>query len=416
MKSCYLFFPIILLTACGTKYNTETGLTSRTYNKKFTKNTAPNYSYNFDIKDITYTNRDGVKVDLSDEQKDRIVENVEQCLANAGYATSTRGGKNIDLKLDFTEKTTEDDKLFYGQAMAKEYPNYDYHLYEEKGVGPQNRSVIPYGLTYASDTLLYSRHTFSKKNYAETLFNYVSADKIYYITYPYYSKNAGLENSSTKISTNCQKRYSPVYKTLISTELDAFSCYVGITNLSNFYATLIGNIGNEKQFQTTLHYKTNFIKKESDLYKTRDYVVDFLSKNICLFITDNVEDLGLKFLNPDKDKDLPMSSDMTKYQIIKNKSNNVVSNYYTIKNKKTGELFTNTERSGVFKGDLYQQDGVYIETGCPIEADGKTASNSGGFSVSTTSKSKCYQPLRLSKMNVGIDDIEMKNNLRKDDK
>ena len=133
-------------------------------------------------------------------------------------------------------------------------------------------------------------------------------------------------------------------------------------------------------------------------------------------ITDNVEDLGLKFLNPDKDKDLPMSSDMIKYQIIKNKSNNVVSNYYTIKNKKTGELFTNTERSGVFKGDLYQQDGVYIETGCPIEADGKTASNSGGFSVSTTSKSKCYQPLRLSKMNVGIDDIEMKNNLRKDDK
>lgn len=407
-------FILILLTACGTKYSTEVGLTSTTYNKKFTKNTANNYVYKFNADDITYTDSDGEKVDLSDERKQQIVENVNQCLSDAGYSNQSKDGiKNIVLNLQFTEKITEDEELFYGQAMAEKYPNYDYFLYEEKGVGPQNRSVIPYGLAYASDTLLQNRHAFSKKNYSETLFNYVGADKIYYVMYPYYSKYAGLENSNTKISTNCQRRYSPAYKTLISTELDAFSCYVGTTNLSNFYATLTGNIDNDKQFQTTLHYKANFIKKENDLDKTRDYVVDFLSKNICLFITDNVEDLGIKFLSKDKDRGLLLSSDMIKYQIIKNKSNQATGNYYSIKNKITGESFTNTERSGVFKGDLYQPDGVYIDTGCPLAGE-KTASKSGNFSVSITDKSECYQNLRLSKMNVSVDDIEVKNNLRKD--
>ena len=69
----------------------------------------------------------------------------------------------------------------------------------------------------------------------------------------------------------------------------------------------------------------------------------------------------------------------------------------------------------MFKGDLYQPDGVYIDTGCPVGAGDKKASKSGNFSVSVTDKSKCYQDLRLSKMNVSADDIEVKNNLRKDD-
>lgn len=416
MKNVLFIVFAVLFTSCSAKYSTEVGLTSTTYNKKFTKNTANNYSYRFDTDNISYTDSNGARVDLTEEQKQQIVENVNQCLSDAGYSSQSKDEtKNILLNLQFKEKTTEDEELFYGQAMAEKYPNYNYSLYEEQGVGPQNRSVIPYGLTYASDTLLQNRHAFSKKNYSETLFNYVSPDKIYYILYPHYSKYAGLELDDIKINTNCKRRYTPIYNTTTDMKIIPFACYAGTGNLSNFYAILSGNIEQNKQFETTLHYKTNFIKKEADIEATRAYVVDFLSKNICLFITDNVEDLGIKFISAKPDI-WSSSLDFSQHQIIKNKSNNAIGNYYTIKNKITGESFTNAERSGIFNGNLYQQEGVFIDMGCSVATGERTAWKSGNSSVFTKNKSQCYQSLRLSKMNVSVDDVEIKNNLRNDDK
>ena len=416
MKNVLFIVFAILFTSCSAKYSTEVGLTSTTYNKKFTKNTANNYSYRFDTDNISYTDRNGALVDLTEEQKQQIVENVNQCLSDAGYSNQSKDEtKNILLNLQFKEKTTEDEELFYGQAMAEKYPNYNYSLYEEQGVGPQNRSVIPYGLTYASDLLLQNRHTFSNKNYSETLFNYVSPDRIYYILYPHYSKYAGLEFDKNKINTNCKRRYTPTYDTITDMKIIPFACYAGTGNLSNFYATLSGNIEQNKQFETTLHYKTNFIKKEADIEAKRADVVDFLSKNICLFITDNVEDLGINFVSTEQNI-WHLSLNFQEHQIVKNKSNNAVGNYYTIKNKITGESFTNTKRSGVFKGNLYQPDGIYIAMGCPIDVSKRKVWLSSNSSVSIVYKSECHQDLRVSKMNVSADDIEVKNNLRKDDK
>ena len=422
MKMLLLLVVGILMSACGAKHKTEAGLTAKTYDKKFTKNTAQNYAYRFGVDNISYIDRDGRMVNLTDEQKQQVVTNVNQCLNDAGYASiitnpqaplnMTNPSKTILLNLKFKETTTDDEELFYGQAMAEEYPNYDYKRYEEQGIGPQNRSVIPYGLTYASDTLFQNRHAFSNKNYAETLFNYVGNDKVYYITYPHYSVYAGLEIYRDKLDTNCQRRYTPIYEILVTTSIMPFACRNGTTSLSNFYATLTGTIGTgNKQFETTLHYKTNFLKKEDDLEKTREHIIDFLSKNICLFITDNVDDLGIKFANPITDNNAFYSHAFEAHQIVKNKSLKATGNYYTIKNRNTGEVFSNTERNGIFKGGLYKQGGIRMMTGC----SSKNGSDSSGNGVSIQRNSDCFADLQLRKLDVNIDDLEIKNNLKKED-
>ena len=328
-KKVILFsLSLIVLNACSS-FRNEVGLTAKTYNG-FTKEDAEKVNYVFDANRITYKDKNGNNVVLTQEEKQKVVDNVNQCLIESGYATDPKKTRTILLNLDFTESEEKNKELYYDYELARRYPAYDYTI--EGNIGPNSR-VIATGLFQTSGvriTIFGRRLNPGVENVSSVLLNYLSNDKVYYVSNPYYSKFLGLQ---TQLGW---KRIRGV-KCIKDDVVDYYynGCNAGVVDVSNFYAKLTGKEENMTKFETVLHYMSTFVE-EKNKKSHREFVLERFSKNICMFIADNANDLGINIANTGNRFDEPEWI-VLRYQKLKNKMNNAVANVYDILLKDTGQ-------------------------------------------------------------------------------
>lgn len=300
-------------------FRTDFGLTAKTYDN-FNKDDAEKYNYIFNANNITYRDKDNKEVILTQEEKDKIVFNVNQCLAEAGYGYNSVKTKTINLNLDFTEAETKDSEILYDNEMIERYKWYNYDF--EPYIGTKNKTWL---------ILRGDGDFYSPSKLVEIFWNYNGHDKVYFVGLPHYSKFGGITFiKDLIIDVNCQKR-------------SGLFCRWGKSDLSHFYAKLSGKEDNMTKFDVNLHYKINLLKSEKDINKARQHIIDKMSKYICLFISDNVDDLQV-ISKQTKDGRILFSHTYSDevyayYQDIKNKMNNSYNNFYTIKNKLTDNYF-----------------------------------------------------------------------------
>ena len=354
-KFAFFSLSLLVLTQCST-FRNDVGLTANTYSG-FTKDEAVQYNYVFDVNKISYKDKDGKSVVLTQEEKQKVVDNVNQCLIDAGYGYNGSKTKTMVLNLDFTENEEKNKELYYDLELAERYKSYDYNI--EKNIGPNNRLVsVYYFVSKPKATFVFGRKTRDKDNsiYAETLFNYLNKDKVYYVSTPYYSKFAGLQVDYGKLSTECSEKGTQSHRNTIR----FFVCKFGKTDISNFYAKLSGKDNNMTKFDVKLQYMMNLIKNDGDLEKNRTEVVDYLYKNICIFIADNANDLGISIIKSGTDYSGQNGVKFKEYQDIKNLMNNADGNYYVVKNRITGENFDQLNEENEYKmvASLYDGDKI----------------------------------------------------------
>ena len=307
----------LILSSC--MWRNDFGITAKTYNG-FTKDDAEKYNYILEEDNITWKDKNGNDVLLTQEDKSTIATKVNQCLMDAGYRKNENKTKTIALNLDFTETETKDAEIYYDEEMVNKYQgkyNFDFEPY----IGPKNKTF----------TIL-----------DESFINYSGGDKVYFIGLPNYSKFGGINDpfgQDKYLDVSCQKSYGRY-------------CLYGTTDLSNIYVKLSGKEKHIAKFDVKLHYKQNLLKDEKDIIKTRQWITKYFVQYVCLFIGDNFDDLQI--VTPEKYRDDTIFHQMfgsnmqnnsfreyAKYQYLKNLLNNYEHNTYTIMDKATNKTFEN---------------------------------------------------------------------------
>ena len=308
------------------------GITAKTSNN-FTKDDAEKYNYAFDASKITYKDKNGTDVLLTEDEKNTIVSNVNQCLIDAGYSYNDSKTKNISLTLDFTENETKNADILYDREMINRYKGkYDFGF--EPYVGPKNKTFIILQ-SMAGDILERTLHN----TYVESFIHRSGQDKVWFIGLPHYSKLGGIVSTRLGgwgtfprdfIDSNCTKRYR-------------LACISGKADLSNFYAKLTGSENNMTKFDINLHYKENILTTKNDIQDIkhiREHIIKHLTKYICLFIGDNIDDIQILSIGQTSYFSI-FNEKHINNQYIKNHLNNSYINFYTIKDNITQKPLNN---------------------------------------------------------------------------
>ena len=326
LSTLYSIILFLLLNSCG-MWRNDFGITAKTYNN-FTKDDAEKYNYILDESNITYKDKNGKDVLLTQDEKYTIMSKVNQCLIDAGYWENDKKTKTMVLNLDFAETETKDAEIYYDDEMIKRYKgkyNFDFEPY----IGPKNKTFLIFkGLGYFNLTDLLFKSTDN-----ETFINYSGKDKAYFIGLPNYSNFGGITShriDKSSIDVNCEKRFG-IY------------CEWGKTDLSNVYVKLSGKEDNMIKFDIKLHYKQNLLKSEKDIEKTRENIINHFVQYICLFIGDNMDDIQIiptlknKHEIWDEQNKVNLAQNYAEYQYLKNQMNNSNGNMYTIIDKITNK-------------------------------------------------------------------------------
>ena len=358
LSTLYSIILFLLLNSCG-MWRNDFGITAKTYNN-FTKDDAEKYNYILNESNITYKDKNGKDVLLTQDEKYTIMSKVNQCLIDAGYWENDKKTKTMVLNLDFSETETKDAEIYYDEEMVERYKgkyNFDFEPY----IGPKNKTfIILQGLGSFNLTDLLFKSTSN-----ETFINYSGKDKVYFMGLPNYSKFGGITSHSfekSSIDVSCEKRFGTY-------------CKLGKTDISNVYAKLSGKEDNMTKFDINLHYKQNLLKDKKDIKATREHIINHFVKYICLFIGDNMEDIQIiptlrnKYESLDTNKE-NLAQNYDKYQYMKNQLNNANGNTYTITNKMTNKKLNHI--SFYFNGrdvdsDLYGTgfDKIYLSSSSP---------------------------------------------------
>ena len=99
LSTLYSIILFLLLNSCG-MWRNDFGITAKTYNN-FTKDDAEKYNYILDESNITYKDKNGKDVLLTQDEKYTIMSKVNQCLIDAGYWENDKKTKTMVLNLDF---------------------------------------------------------------------------------------------------------------------------------------------------------------------------------------------------------------------------------------------------------------------------------------------------------------------------
>ena len=349
---------IFFTTSCSTQFyhSYDVGLTAKVHDKTFNKNNAKNYNFELEADDIVYKDRNGNIVNLDVDDKERIIYNVNNCLVATGYSiNNSKNKKTIRLKLSFEEKDTPFPVLYNQDEMVKKFPNYDYQKYEIDGIGPLNRQIIlDNDRQTISNIPIYDNNKNITKHSTSYLYNeYKVGDELYYFpAYTNYSVFAGLDSDILKIDKEDESHTGGWLK--------------------HFFISLSGEIDGKNIFTNLFHQKIPRIwilndriledcEKNDDVSEflslskrnsDRENIVELASKNICMFIGDNIDDFAVglkKVYNTTKqecyrkngrkscyDKYI-VGNPVPMYRDMKNKSNGKKNNYFLLKQDNDGE-------------------------------------------------------------------------------